>query len=712
MALANTAMMLAKWGFKTLVIDWDLEAPGLENFFKDYFGFENATNQKGIVDLLYAASNVDHQKWHISPDAVGNAQAAVESTSNEATPDKLLWEKYLLTARLREGSGTLHLLTAGQRDADYFSRVRSFDVQEFYKEKRGGFFIEKLRREWKKTYDFVLVDSRTGVTDIGGICTIQLPDILIILFTATEQGLNGAVDVAKKATAARQSLPFDRLKLLVVPIPSRFDTTVEHELSQKWLDRFENSVSALYADWLPRDVQRREMLELMKVPYKAYFSFGEKLAVIEEGTVDRTGIGYAYETLSALIANKLENAKLLREDRDGYVRQVMTSYSVAGERAKSRVNVELISEVLRSHRTWLDSGGAAGEPANFRKGKLRAADFVEARLERALFAEADLNAACLSAANISGADFSDASLQGAILDEADGDNAVFKNANLIDVSLRNAHLVRGNFQAANLQGAELVNANLTGANLDEANLARANLKNTRLHGAILENANVLDAIGLTMPQLGGANLAGAKLPGNIIQGESVNRASALLITARSMFYGLIALCVYFGYIVSWETTDALLLTNGGTPGLGFGINLASFFTIAPIALVSCYIFFHVYLQMIWEQLARLPAVFPDGRALDEVLPGWFTAVMVRNHFNLLREKPLRAPQRVSFIFLAWWLVPLTLLLFFLQYLPLRNWVGTSLQILSLTTSVGAGMLFYRLAVRTLRVEEHPSRKDA
>ena len=30
MALANVAALLAKWGYSVLVVDWDLEAPGLE----------------------------------------------------------------------------------------------------------------------------------------------------------------------------------------------------------------------------------------------------------------------------------------------------------------------------------------------------------------------------------------------------------------------------------------------------------------------------------------------------------------------------------------------------------------------------------------------------------------------------------------------------------------------------------------------------------
>ena len=70
-------------------------------------------------------------------------------------------------------------------DNGYFNKVRSFDVQDFYLKKGGGYFIETLRTEWKSLYDFVLIDSRTGITDIGGICTIQLPDILILFLRRT-----------------------------------------------------------------------------------------------------------------------------------------------------------------------------------------------------------------------------------------------------------------------------------------------------------------------------------------------------------------------------------------------------------------------------------------------------------------------------------------------------------------------------------------------
>ena len=56
--LANSAATLAQWGFKILCIDWDLEAPGLHQFFS-----EDATND-GLLELF---SNIDaNSKINIS----------------------------------------------------------------------------------------------------------------------------------------------------------------------------------------------------------------------------------------------------------------------------------------------------------------------------------------------------------------------------------------------------------------------------------------------------------------------------------------------------------------------------------------------------------------------------------------------------------------------------------------------------------------------
>ncbi len=54
MALANVAFELAKQGKKILMVDWDLEAPGLEKYFSNY-AMDNAG--AGLLSLLLDAEN-------------------------------------------------------------------------------------------------------------------------------------------------------------------------------------------------------------------------------------------------------------------------------------------------------------------------------------------------------------------------------------------------------------------------------------------------------------------------------------------------------------------------------------------------------------------------------------------------------------------------------------------------------------------------------
>jgi MinD-like ATPase involved in chromosome partitioning or flagellar assembly len=47
--MANVAALLSKWGYKTLCIDWDLEAPGLHLYFQPWIKQET---QSGLTELI------------------------------------------------------------------------------------------------------------------------------------------------------------------------------------------------------------------------------------------------------------------------------------------------------------------------------------------------------------------------------------------------------------------------------------------------------------------------------------------------------------------------------------------------------------------------------------------------------------------------------------------------------------------------------------
>ena len=73
---------------------------------------------------------------------------------------------------------------------------------------------------------------------------------------------------------------------------------------------------------MPEDLDLKKFLELTKIPYKTYFSFGEKLPVIEQGTTDPTGLGYAYETVAAVLGNNLQYTDVLLSNRDDFIQMV------------------------------------------------------------------------------------------------------------------------------------------------------------------------------------------------------------------------------------------------------------------------------------------------------------------------------------------------------------------------------------------------------
>jgi hypothetical protein len=148
LALVNVAVALAKRGKSVILWEADLEAPGLLEM--PFFAGLREKAKGGVIDLL----------------------ADTESDAGRALERYLLVHPKFEQARLR-------ILPAGKPGGDYakrYNRVRWDDL--FGGESTlGSHRFEQIRAGLDSFQpDFVLVDSRTGITDIGGICTVQLPD--------------------------------------------------------------------------------------------------------------------------------------------------------------------------------------------------------------------------------------------------------------------------------------------------------------------------------------------------------------------------------------------------------------------------------------------------------------------------------------------------------------------------------------------------------
>src|SRR5262249_15429769 len=160
------------------------------------------------------------------PATDGGLIRLLEGVSTSETPT---YQQFVRSSRSTQFPA-IDLLTSGEELEDYNKRVGTFSWAEFFRDKKGGQYLERLREQWKQDYDFVLIDSRTGITDSGGVCTIQLPDILVFVVGANQQNLDGCSRVVSSVHKQRSELPFDRSRLLILPLLSRFDGREESTL--------------------------------------------------------------------------------------------------------------------------------------------------------------------------------------------------------------------------------------------------------------------------------------------------------------------------------------------------------------------------------------------------------------------------------------------------------------------------------------------------
>ena len=237
---------------------------------------------------------------------------------------------------------------------------------------------------------------------------------------------------------------------------------------------------------------------------------------------------------------------------------------------------------------------------------------------------------------------------------------------LTGANLNGAKLSRADLCATKFDEAELIGADLEGAILDDASLRRA----------CLQNANLVAVEGLTSASLAGANLSGARLPEDIAKFAQLDHVTEISKHAHNIFVAAILACV-FSWLVVATTTDAALLVNKTStelPFVGAKIPIAGFYWAAPAIMLSLYIYLLLYMQRLWESLADLPAVFPDGRPLEKQAFPWMLTSIVRIGVRQLREHRLAySGLRVLLSILTGWLfVPATIIILWVRFCRCTN----------------------------------------
>ena len=199
LVLANVAHYLARLGQKVVAMDLDLEAPGLHYKLLPQLK-EGDLGPQGLVDFLDAFVTQGQVPEHI--------------------------QDYLVPVPLPERvKGEIHLMPAGRApSSDYWRKLSRLSLHDlFYRDGAPGIplFLE-LKERIRDAYqpDLLLVDARTGITEIGGVATTVLPDQVVCLLLNSRENLEGARAVLRGLRHAPRP-PGASATVEIIPVLSR-----------------------------------------------------------------------------------------------------------------------------------------------------------------------------------------------------------------------------------------------------------------------------------------------------------------------------------------------------------------------------------------------------------------------------------------------------------------------------------------------------------
>lgn len=339
MALANTAWILASNGLRVLAVDWDLESPGLHKYFHPFLRDRQLRSPRGVIELIreYAEAAID-------PDARPDDErwvARYARVMNHAS--SLDWDF---------AGGTIDFIPAGQQERAYSAKVSDFDWPGFFESLGGDVFLAELVKIMRAEYDYVLIDSRTGLSDIAGICTVILPDIVVNCFTMSAQSIEGAAAVS--GTIRRQR---GGHAVRIMPVPMRVE---EGETTKLEAGRDHIRLQfGPYLDWLARDSVDKYWGDI-EVPYKPFYAYEEILAPFGDRSHQKGSLLFAFERL----------AERITDGRVGSVVQISENDRRRWLSEFERTPATVFSEVLIAHasvdRAWAEWLAAEAEDAKLR----------------------------------------------------------------------------------------------------------------------------------------------------------------------------------------------------------------------------------------------------------------------------------------------------------------------------------------------------------
>ena len=196
LALTEVATQLAVRGCSVVVWDLDLEAPGIQKI--PNLQQLDRKLELGTLDLLLQFQESDYT----FPE---------ESLRQAVLP-------FSLPSRIAEARGRLAFLLPGRLDESYAVKFGSIDWAQLFAPQAGpglAFFYTVAKHLTERMgFDVLLIDSRTGFSDLGAICTLKLPDLVVLVFNLNRQNLAG-IELVHQAVTQAPARYFGRIPVFL-----------------------------------------------------------------------------------------------------------------------------------------------------------------------------------------------------------------------------------------------------------------------------------------------------------------------------------------------------------------------------------------------------------------------------------------------------------------------------------------------------------------
>jgi len=265
LALSNIAKRLAEFGKRVCILDFDLEAPGLHIKLENQIQKQGV--QTGIVDYIYEFSSTGN-----IPEDISRYSTRIKSPKN------------------------MFFIAAGNPlSNDYWMKLAQINWWKlFYSEQSEGipFFLdlkEKIRLTYKP--DYLLIDSRTGITELSAITISILADSVVFFSANNKENIQGCKHVLRSIANSENNL-FGIKKdihfvLSRIPIPEKPDEkTKEGALTAKIFSEFnefkENENISIKSFNVLHSDRELEMEECVKIGYE----FEKTLGIISKEYLD------------------------------------------------------------------------------------------------------------------------------------------------------------------------------------------------------------------------------------------------------------------------------------------------------------------------------------------------------------------------------------------------------------------------------------------